>query len=97
MTDDIHIPLLKPEQVPDAAAIAHCAGDVLGLDMSDPEERAYYENAVWNAKVDIAAAINAWPGMMEENRTGFSFTPMPHGTAFCYTVLILPLPQETRT
>tara|TARA_R110000868_G_scaffold179574_1_gene419725 strand:- start:31906 stop:32133 length:228 start_codon:yes stop_codon:yes gene_type:complete len=55
--------MLKAEQVPDEAAIAHCGGDILGLDMSDPEEVKYREASIWNAKVNIADAINAWPGM----------------------------------
>ena len=40
------------------------------------------------------AMVGAWPGMNEENRNGFSFSPLPHGTAFRYTVIILPLPPQ---
>jgi len=42
------------------------------------------------------AMLKEWPGMKEEWRDGFKFDPLPHGTAFRYSILILPLPTEAR-
>ena len=79
--------MIDPAQIPpeavEAAARAYEA----------PESGPTY---AMRHRAAIAAALSAWPLAKEEWRDGFKFEPLPHGTAFRYSVLILPLTQEAR-
>lgn len=58
------------------------------------DQEVEWREYIGHATAAITATLRAWPGMKEEIRDGFSFAPLPHGTAIRYPVIILPLPQE---
>lgn len=90
---DIHIPaeaseksMIKPEQVPKAAAKSVC-------DLFDP---GYLESIGLNPESIIAAALNAWPeaGRVYGDTDGMWFESVPDDYA-ATTAIILPITEPT--
>lgn len=85
--------MLKPEQVPDAAAQAahdvfwNAVHDGKPIDLDIECHRLFH--------YAIAAAINAWPGAKEELKDGWNWQETGGVKTFRYRTISIPLQENT--